>query len=311
MISIRKKVKYPIQLLFASLLFSLPAYPSTRYTYTPRDTESNKYLFKREDVRCIEDDFDKTLDYCRANGVRTDLANVKKAVSLEGTCGTVSIESWEENNPGGPSSGSKKIVCAAARHFGLVRYPHNTFLSIYYKRAVEKLNKEDYKGAINNFDIAINGKEINNADAYNNRGYAKHQLNDHRGAIKDLNKAIELNTNHPYAYNNRGFAKINLNDYKGAISDFTKSIEINPDYFYPYFMRGRIYEYQKKYSKAIRDLSKSIELNDRFAETYYYRGLVMYNMKNINRACDDWVKAFNLGYANAKDAINKLDNCWK
>ncbi len=48
------KVKYSITLLFASLLFSLPAYSSTRYTYTERDTESNKYLFKLEDVSCSD-----------------------------------------------------------------------------------------------------------------------------------------------------------------------------------------------------------------------------------------------------------------
>tara|TARA_B100001094_G_C18135207_1_gene774657 strand:- start:320 stop:1669 length:1350 start_codon:yes stop_codon:yes gene_type:complete len=308
MISVGKKVKYPIQILFASLLFSLPAYPSTRYTV--KDTKSNKYLFKRENVSCIEDNSDKTLDYCRANGVRTDLVNIKQAVSLTGKCGTVSSEriilssKWFNVNPGDPSPDSENVVCSAARHFGLVRYPHNKFLSRYYKSAVEKINKKDYEGAINDLNKAINGNERNNADAYDYRGYAKYNLKNFEGALKDSNKAIELNTNHRYAYNNRGNAKTDLSDYKGAISDFTKSIEINPNSSNPYFMRGWIYGKQGNFSESIKDLTKAIELDERTAEAYFYRGGSMYSI-NSNRACDDWVKAYDLGYANAKEAINQ------
>ena len=38
--------------------------------------------------------------------------------------------------------------------------------------------------------------------------------------LADFNKAIELNPNYADAYYNRGNAKGNLKDYKGAIADF-------------------------------------------------------------------------------------------
>ena len=63
------------------------------------------------------------------------------------------------------------------------------------------------------------------AEDYNNRGSAKGNLQDYKGAIADYTKAIELNPNYAYAYYNRGLAKVNLKDYKGAIADFNKAIE--------------------------------------------------------------------------------------
>jgi tetratricopeptide (TPR) repeat protein len=48
------------------------------------------------------------------------------------------------------------------------------------------------------------------------------------GAIANFNKAIELNPSLADANQNRGIAKLNLNDNAGAITDFNKVIELNP-----------------------------------------------------------------------------------
>lgn len=48
--------------------------------------------------------------------------------------------------------------------------------------------------------------------AYNNRGIAKKNLKDYKGAIKDYTKAIEIDPDYTTAYNNREIAKNNLND---------------------------------------------------------------------------------------------------
>ena len=67
------------------------------------------------------------------------------------------------------------------------------------------------------------------AEVYNNCGVAKNNLGDHKGAIADCDKALELNPEYANAYNNRGIAKKSLNDYKGAIVDYDETIRINPD----------------------------------------------------------------------------------
>ena len=67
-----------------------------------------------------------------------------------------------------------------------------------------------------------------NDNAWSNRGFAKHALGDHQGAIDDLNKAIRLNPKNDTAWINRGGAKRNLGDHQGAIDDYNKAIKLNP-----------------------------------------------------------------------------------
>ena len=57
------------------------------------------------------------------------------------------------------------------------------------------------------------------AEDYNNRGSAKGNLQDYKGAIADYTKAIKLNPNDADAYYNRGGAKKNLGDMDGYNSD--------------------------------------------------------------------------------------------
>ena len=83
-------------------------------------------------------------------------------------------------------------------------------------RAIEEYNKA----------IKLNP---NLAGAYNNRGFAYHNLKEYEKAIKDYNKAIELNPNLTDAYNNRGVAYYNLEEYEKAIKDYNKAIELDPN----------------------------------------------------------------------------------
>ena len=45
------------------------------------------------------------------------------------------------------------------------------------------------------------------AHAYHNRGVSKDKLGNYKGAIADYDKAIELNPQYASAYNNRGYCK--------------------------------------------------------------------------------------------------------
>ena len=66
-----------------------------------------------------------------------------------------------------------------------------------------------------------------------NRGLAKTFLKEYEGAIKDYDKAIELDPNFAPAYHNRGIAKYELKQYSEAIADYDKAIELDPNYAQP------------------------------------------------------------------------------
>ena len=62
-----------------------------------------------------------------------------------------------------------------------------------------------------------NIKQKRYSGVYELRGNAKINLEDYRGAIDDLNKAIELNPKNASAFYYRGLAKDNLKDYKVTV----------------------------------------------------------------------------------------------
>ena len=61
------------------------------------------------------------------------------------------------------------------------------------------------------------------AQAYNNRGLAKIELNDHQGAMADFNKVLSLDPKNAEAYRNRATMKFRLNDYAAALADYDKA----------------------------------------------------------------------------------------
>ncbi len=54
-----------------------------------------------------------------------------------------------------------------------------------------------------------------------------------KDAIKDYDKAIELNPKDHKVYNNRGIAKRKSGDIKGANADFAKAEELNTEFEVP------------------------------------------------------------------------------
>ncbi len=107
----------------------------------------------------------------------------------------------------------------------------------YLKRGSEKMEQQEYKGAIDAFDkaIAINP---NHAMAYCSRGIAKGELQDLPGELADYNKAIAIDSTCAVAYYNRGCAKHDHQDFDGAIKDYSKAIELRPKDGDAYANRG-------------------------------------------------------------------------
>jgi tetratricopeptide (TPR) repeat protein len=98
--------------------------------------------------------------------------------------------------------------------------------------------------------------------AYNNRGLAKYQLVDYRGAVADYTKAIKIDPNYAATYTNRGAAKAKLGDYRGAIADYNKTIEFVPNDAMAYYNRGAAKVKLGDKNGACLDLSKAGELGD-------------------------------------------------
>jgi regulator of sirC expression with transglutaminase-like and TPR domain len=147
----------------------------------------------------------------------------------------------------------------------------------YYILAWQKSDEGNYRGALAEFDRAIQLKS-NYAAAYNDRGLLKEfKLNDIQGALSDYNRAIQSDAKYAGAYINRANLKeVRLNDYRGALVDYDRGIELNPNLAAAYYNRGELKQRMKDYRSALSDYNRAIQLDSEDAQAYGNRGYLKY-----------------------------------
>ena len=193
----------------------------------------------------------------------------------------------------------QKAIDHFTEHINLVSNIINKAMS-YINRGNSKNELGQFAEAIKDYNKAIE-LNPNYAAAYSNRGNAKDNLGEPQAAIEDCNKAIELNPNSALAYNNRGNAKNKLGQHQAAIEDYTKAIELNPNEATAYNNRGNAKYELGELKEAIKDYNKAIELNPNEATAYNNRGSVKNNLGEHQAAIEDYNKAIELNpdYADA------------
>ena len=164
---------------------------------------------------------------------------------------------------------------------------------IYHNRGTAYSKKGDSDRAIKDYNKAI---ELNPqyAPTFNNRGNEYSKKGDPDRAIKDCDKAIELNPQYANAFTNRGNAYSNKGDLDCAIQDYNRAIELNPQDALTFTNRGNAYNNQGDSDRAIQDYNKAIELNPQDALTFNNRGSAYIDKGDPDRAIQDCDKAIEL-----------------
>lgn len=131
----------------------------------------------------------------------------------------------------------------------------------YYEQGLEKYHAADYRGAIRSLNKSIQ-LDPNHADAYNKRGNSKLRAfnQDFRGAMADYSKFIELEPMNPKGYFNRGLVRSTLEDYDRAIEDFTEAIKLDPNYTIAYKERGDAKKLMGNKEGALADYEAATEM---------------------------------------------------
>lgn len=109
----------------------------------------------------------------------------------------------------------------------------------FYKLGLEKSNKSDFKGAIEEFERSLRFTPI------------------HADPI------------HAKIYRSRGRALFKLGDYTRAIADYEAAIKINPNDYETYQFLGNAYAALRKYAEAIEYYNKAIQLDSQETKDPY------------------------------------------
>ncbi|BAZ08691.1 serine/threonine protein kinase [Calothrix sp. NIES-4071] len=174
----------------------------------------------------------------------------------------------------------------------------------YNNRGLEKYNKKDYRGAIEDYSQAIKINP-NYAIAYYNRGLARYYLGENQIAIQDYSQAIKLNPRYTNAYFNRGLARYNSGQNQAAIEDYSQAIKFDPNYTDAYYNRGLARYALGDNQAAVEDYSQAIKFEPNNSNAYTGRGLARYVLGDNQAAIEDYNRAIKLDPNNSKAYYNR------
>ncbi len=160
--------------------------------------------------------------------------------------------------------------------------------------------KQNHTLALKQYDKAV---EINSnyGAVYHRRALAHHHLNHSKAAEADYQKAVDLNENRYLAYAN--LCKIHRmeGNYEQAMKECNAAIA-GDDFeqkFRVYLQRGTMYALAQNYEKALADYNYYIKNDSQDSKAFRWRGIAYYETGNLKAAMKDIQEALNLDPSDA------------
>ena len=122
----------------------------------------------------------------------------------------------------------------------------------YINRALTRYYRQELRGAMSDYDLALD-LEPNNVLGRYNRGLLRAQVGDDNRAIEDFNVVIEYEPDNTMAVFNRALLLMQTGDLDGAEADLDRVIEEYPKFLYGYECRADVYRKQGRLREAEED----------------------------------------------------------
>jgi tetratricopeptide (TPR) repeat protein len=103
--------------------------------------------------------------------------------------------------------------------------------------------------------------------------------------------AIKQNPQDATAYYDRGIAKYNLGDFKGAFQDYDRALALKPNDTQFLLSRSWLYQFRKNYPAALNDVNRVIQLQPNNPIAYESRAEIYRHMNQPEKAIVDEQKA--------------------
>ena len=189
----------------------------------------------------------------------------------------------------------------------------------YLEKGIKNIEGKKWNEALKNLTKEIELSE--DKDAYYQRAFVNYILEDYLGSIKDADESLKADKNNIKAYNIRSLAKYEVNDHKGAINDINKlttlyenltekeqeelEIEDNEEIFDKFFFRRALSKSELGNKKgAVKDFDKAIEIDSLNGQAYFQKGLENY-WQDRDSACQNILKGMSLGATDTSSSLIK------
>ena len=183
--------------------------------------------------------------------------------------------------------------------------------------------KGHHQQAIDDYQRALT---LLDPTAHRDRGKAYLDMSEYQQALREYNRALELNPHDTNAYEERGWTYFYLKEYQEAIDDFERVLELDPNDTQGHNGRGQIHMRFKEYQQALVHFERIVELLPTEYLGYGLRGRAYRELKEYQRAMDDFERALELypncfalyerGYLNlwlkdTKEALADFTSWWE
>jgi tetratricopeptide (TPR) repeat protein len=131
--------------------------------------------------------------------------------------------------------------------------------SLRVREAASALVRGNIDQAITLYNEALDDKALPNdrrATILNDRGVALARRQQHKDAIEDFNRAIQLYPEYAAVYNNRGSLLLGLGVVREAVKDFDRAIVLAPGYAAAYSNRAGAYIKLGQVDRALADYGR-------------------------------------------------------
>jgi len=172
------------------------------------------------------------------------------------------------------------------------KYP-GKIVDAYYNRGNYYGKQGRTEEALRDYDRALD-LNSNVARIWYNKGLLLAQLDRSDSALVCFDHVLTLDPRNVDALNNRGAMRYRKGNLAGAIADFTRILELNPRYRDAYLNRAVAYADEKDFEKSVLDRRRGIELdpsNPENSENYDLLGVGLQQLGRHREAIDAFDRA--------------------
>ncbi len=171
-----------------------------------------------------------------------------------------------------------------------------------YNSGIKALKNNQFSEAVNYFDKSIQSNPANGA-AYLGRAKANLQLGNVEKAFDDANQAVEKKAG-AEAYGQRGVINKIKNKTEDALKDLDEAINKDSNYAWAYAQKADIFSKQKDYDNALKNAKKATEVKQNYVEGLRIQAWILTRQGKCKEAWEVFAKL------NSKDSNTLQDQAW-
>jgi clan AA aspartic protease (TIGR02281 family) len=158
----------------------------------------------------------------------------------------------------------------------------------YIVRGTEKFEREDYQGAISEYNKALVSGSNSSfySFCYAMRGLSYLNIGENYAAIIDFDKSISIDSSKTAIYG-RAMANLKLENYSEAVKDLDLVIAFDPVELEYYIDRGDAYCFNGRYTDAIKDYEHVLTFEPKNNSAYFGRIRALIKLNSLKQALLD------------------------